>query len=94
MSKRKVFELAAKLGVDLVVAKSEEYVEATVEAPAGQVWSCCRAHELVSTADVDHKDGIADLWIDLADRMSHGVEPCEDPNCEWCEDNEKEADNA
>lgn len=81
---------------------SEGYTEITVEAPPGYVWSGSGLHELVASAGTEESRARLkllvnvpvrrltkeDLWADLSERMEGGIEPCADPECEWCQSEE------
>lgn len=76
---RDVRRRAAELGAIVVDDKSGTTHECTVEAPAGYRWEA-ELHMLVDCANQPWKPDYADLL----DRMSRGVELCDDPHCEWC----------
>lgn len=58
----------------------------SIEAPRGFVWSAMHVHEII----FNWNDGcpIQVLYADALDRMSYGIEPCHDAECEWCADAE------
>ncbi len=61
--------------------------EETREAPPGMVWKATGTHELIASEWVG--DGALRVTPAQAKRgmeaqASMGVEPCEDPDCEWC----------
>lgn len=87
--KQKALSIAKRLGVEIDQGVDDErrLVELTCEAPAGFVWSSSGVHELVACRSGDECNTTADeLWRDVAERMSHGVERCSVESCEWCDD--------
>lgn len=81
--------LAKQLGATIKVHRDRENLEheITADAPTGMVWACASVHQLICSG----ADGttMAQLRTDMLDRMSHGVAPCDDEECDVCqEDNE------
>jgi len=81
---RAVKALAKKLGAKVEYIRIGDAVDLCVEAPPGFVWKCDGdIHELVDASRLpwgpDYEDVLA--------RMSHGVEKCEEPDCDWRRDN-------
>ena len=77
---RQLRRRAAALGaivVDDVVGHTHE---CTVEAPPGHVWVTDGLHMFVAACYSPWRPDYADLLS----RMAAGVEPCTDPDCEWC----------
>ena len=79
-TRQKVFAIAKQLGVTI---DDSMYHEVKCEAPHGTIWACSLVHEIVCTKDT--KEPMSVIWNDLLERMSYGIEKCEDDNCEWCE---------
>lgn len=78
-SKQKVMTLATKLGVEVISSGRGVHFEITVEAPEGYCWEE-GLHEFVESIWDDQKP--EDLWKDLLERMSDGVELCKE-GCEY-----------
>lgn len=73
-------KVAAKYGATLVDDKVGNTHECRCEAPHRHIWKCSDLHELISSAYRPWKPDYADI----IDRMEYGIEPCTDPDCEWC----------
>lgn len=71
---------AVKIGAIVTDEKIGQAHSCEVESPAGFVWSASANHLFTDTAYQPWKPDYADLLA----RMSYGVEPCNDPECEWC----------
>jgi hypothetical protein len=69
----------SELGCTMTVEEHGDSVRLGVEAPAGLRFSV-EMHEMV---DWTYKPWHPD-YADMLDRLSAGVEPCDDPECEWC----------
>jgi hypothetical protein len=62
-----------------------------VDAPIGKRWSCDGIHALCVTWHVGHNT-IRPTWPeektaaiqDALERMSYGLEACDDPECDYC----------
>lgn len=94
-ARQKVMELIERYGATLY---TDDTNEIEVEAPAGYIWAGSGLHSLVAVrltpegrwrigkafGLVDGIETKADLWLDLLDRMTDGVEPCTDSDCDWC----------
>lgn len=62
------------------------WYEFNVEAPVGMVWSeSGDIHEQVNAIGYGFEKS-PKFWGEVLHRMSHGVEPCATPDCEWCAD--------
>lgn len=70
---------ATKLGAVVLDQKIGGHHSCTVEAPPGFTWAE-GLHEFVDSTNRPWKPDYADLL----DRMSYGLKPCDDPECEWC----------
>lgn len=70
---------AAVLGAIVCDDKCGATHECTVEAPAGHRWAD-GLHMFVDSAFTPWRPDYADML----DRMSMGVVPCTDTDCEWC----------
>ena len=77
---RDVRKRAKALGAIVVDDKIGETHECTVEAPPGYRWATDELHQFVNCSYRPWKPDYADLL----DRMAQGIEPCPDPDCEWC----------
>ena len=77
---RQVKAAARKIGAVVTDDIIGETHECTVEAPAGYRWLAADIHMFVDSAYVPWKPDYADLL----ERMAYGIEPCPDPECEWC----------
>jgi len=75
-----VRKLAKKLGAIVEDSKIGHVHECTVEAPAGHIWKADDIHQFVANAYIPWKPD----YDDLLDRMAYGIEPCTDPECDWC----------
>lgn len=77
-----VRKLAAKLGANVEDDKAGNTHECRVEAPHRKKWACRGVHEMV---DASFKPWKPD-YADMLENMKFGLEDCDDPKCEWCED--------
>jgi hypothetical protein len=86
----RVRALAKQFGATIHININEPggMLDVGVEAPPNHVWSGEDLHEFVGhtqTGGVDRHE----MWEDLLDRMSDGVEPCPylggSDGCEWCD---------
>jgi len=61
--------------------------EVLVDAPAGYVFRSSGVHQLVCAG----ADGtpLSDLYADAFERVSLGIEPCDDPECDVCHPEEE-----
>jgi hypothetical protein len=76
--RRKAQDLARRLGAVLHTGDDE----VNCEAPTGFVWSEDRLHEMINSPwDAERQ---SDMWKVAYERMLPGLEPCGDPDCEWC----------
>lgn len=77
----RVRALAARLGVT-VRAERGGWFEVLLEAPAGSLFDT-GAHELVVSGNPG--EPASAVWRRaLASLTDARVEPCDDPDCEWC----------
>ena len=84
--RQKVFKLAKELEA-VIEERGTTYDgwDITVDAPAGYVWSSWGdLHGFVANNQHWPDEGKNALWADLYDRMQYGIEKCEIPNCEVC----------
>ena len=65
------------------VERCSIFITGKAEAPEGMVWSASGTHELVSSGYAGKGDRKV-IEDDLRERIRGGVEPCDDPDCEWC----------
>lgn len=82
-NRKSVEKLASFLGA-IVTINPAARLDVGVEAPRGFTWrSDPEIHELIAAQwDDDHTQ---DVWRDLFERMTMGVEPCAViDECEWC----------
>jgi hypothetical protein len=77
---REVKTLAKALGATVEDRKSTSFHSCRVEAPPRFRWTEGDVHELVDETNRPWKPDYADLLS----RMKYGIEPCTDPECEWC----------
>jgi hypothetical protein len=77
---RQVKAAAAKIGAIVEDDKVGHTHECTVEAPPGYRWRADELHQFVNASYIPWKPDYADLL----DRMADGIEPCPDPDCDWC----------
>jgi hypothetical protein len=80
---RDVKKAAALIGATVVDDKAYGTHECTVEAPHRYRW----ADGLHMFVDCTNQPWKPD-YQDLLDRMSYGIEPCTDPECDWCNSDE------
>jgi hypothetical protein len=73
------------------VSRPRRLYEETREAPPGYVWRAePSVHELVASEWTDDASGkripgaAAAAKRDLLERVALGVEPCTEPECDWC----------
>ena len=60
-------------------------MEVTVWAPNGKIWKSTKDHEICLVADDgDDDDEVIPLLQYVIALMERGVEPCVDPECEYC----------
>ena len=72
---------AAELGVKLTTGGGRHF-EVVADAPEGMVFVASGLHSQVSATCDD--EPAAKAWSDALERMSGGIERCEDPDCEYC----------
>jgi hypothetical protein len=77
---RQVKAAALKIGANVDDHKSGNCHTCTVEAPHRKKWACRGVHEMVDETNQPWKPDYADML----DNMNFGLEDCEDPDCEWC----------
>lgn len=80
----KVKRAAAALGATVEDSKEGHTHECTVEAPHRHIWKSDDIHMLIDACYRPWKPDYADLLR----RMSYGLEPCTDPDCDWCNSEE------
>ena len=83
--KQKVLELCDELNCTVYEDTKACII---IDAPDKHIFSNNGCHFFASyTAMVESiwdDDVKADLWVDILDRLSYGIEDCNDPDCEWC----------
>ena len=74
-----------------VIGRSASY---NVDAPDGMIWSSCGLHYLCLGWYAGGPNGAAtwpeekqDALADALERVEHGVEPCQDDECDICDPN-------
>lgn len=72
---------ARKFGIILETRFSGGWYEIIATAPQGYVFKNLDLHEIVIANAGPQVDG---LWERLYPELQNGVEPCNDPDCEWC----------
>jgi hypothetical protein len=86
ITRRQVTALAKSYGTTAVYHPDREALEheITIDAPDGTVWSCSQIHQIVACG----ADGTPweTLYADVFERMSYGLETCEEPDCDVCRD--------
>ncbi len=80
----KVRYAAKKIGAEIVCNSTTEQYDYEVLAPNGMIFSCDSIHLLVGNCFKGDPAWYEEVWKDLYDRISFGVEKCETPDCEWC----------
>lgn len=77
--RRKVFALAKKLGARVDInCEGRGYLDVEVTSPRGFCWSGSGLHCLVGSQWPNER--AEEVWKDLFERMSDGVETCDDPH--------------
>lgn len=76
--------LAKKLGAEVENNSNGEQYVYDILAPKGKIWSCNLIHCLVGNCFKGDPKWYEEVWKDLYERMSYGLEECDDPDCEWC----------
>jgi len=76
---------AKELGASVTKERQGDTVVVYVTAPKGKRWE----HELHEFVDSVHYMWPND-YDDLLQRMSYGLEECDDPQCEWCHPSEND----
>jgi hypothetical protein len=77
MSKQSVNEACCKFG--FVFEDHGSYL--SLEAPSGHVFSGTQTHEVIA----DYKTSVkSEAYKSLLDDIRNGIEKCEIPDCEWC----------
>lgn len=82
-------ELEAKIEGDWRSSEFGWDFEVTVESGPGRQFVGDQIHGLVCRSDYGEKKKDVradDAWEDALDRMSWGVEPCDVPDCDTCEE--------
>jgi len=75
----------ARLGCTVEVERIHNTITVRVEAPAGHRFAP-DLHEIVDTCFAPWKPD----YDDLIERVEgYGTEPCDDPECEWCNETEE-----
>jgi len=78
--KQRVFSKLEKLGGTFDhYGPDHDYM---FDAPKGFLWGANNGHCLVHFQYRGF--GTYDFWVDVLDRMSYGVYPCDEINCEVC----------
>lgn len=89
MTVNRVKKTAAALGAEIMVRCCGGMTMVYADAPKGQVFSCSGIHALITswwgspsrpTWPDERREGLEDL----NERMTSGVEPCNDPECDIC----------
>ena len=91
MTRRALEQAVAALGGTYAEEANGRWRDMRAEAPAGFVWSCRGVHEVVGGCYAGPADWAAVARDELAEDVRGGVSPCEEPDCEWCEQGEQEA---
>lgn len=73
---------ALKIGASVAYDKSYGVNELRVEAPRFHRWKDDPIHEMVDASNAPWKPN----FQDMLNRMANGLEPCTDPDCDWCND--------
>lgn len=73
------------LGATLTTESSGRSWVIKLEAPAGYVWFDGGIHELCGSCYLGNAAWRKDAIADMAERVSMGIERCQDPECEWCD---------
>jgi len=79
---RDVRARAAELGATVEDEKVGNHHECRCEAPHRFKWAGDDLHELIDSTNRPWKPDYADMLS----RMSYGLKPCDDVDCEWCND--------
>lgn len=82
MSYAKLRSTAAKMNCTIDRVDMTSGVDITVDSPAGFVFSANGCHCLVDCSTKPFKPD----YTDLITRMGYGLAPCDDPECEICEE--------
>jgi hypothetical protein len=84
-SKMEAKATAKRMGAKVTVERPRALAyDIEIEAPAGQRWRFDLKHSIVESGVGNE----AQAWADVLEQMSHGVEKCDEADCEWCEDAE------
>lgn len=80
--KQRVLARVAELNGEIEIRKGNGPFEIIIDAPDGYLFAGDGLHCLVhSQWDTDPT---GPLWQDALNRMSYGLEPCDDPDCDVC----------
>jgi len=77
--RQRVHKLASEIGASVEIDKTDYNFCVRVEAPINNHWDD-GLHEIVESQNAGFNT--SELWKDVLERMSEGVEPCND-ECEW-----------
>jgi hypothetical protein len=77
---KRVKYFAKKLGAKVEDQRDGYAHRCGIEAPHRFIWCEGGVHELVDETNQPWKPDYAHL----IKRMSYGIEPCTDPDCDWC----------
>ena len=75
---------ATKLGAVIEDQKTGEHHTCEALAPRRHLWIATGNHCLVDSCYQPWKPDYADLLA----RMSYGIEPCINPECDWCNESD------
>lgn len=84
-TKQKVLKIAEELGVEVEYGGSGKQFEVQLVCPSGLRFEPGR-HSAVNSVWDDMTS--ADCWRGALDDLKAGVEVCDDPECEWCHEDE------
>jgi len=83
-TRKQVYALAKKLGVEVVETRARGLLEVEMLAPRGKKFCCSDAHSAV-TEQGDHETPAARFWEMAFGDLSSGLRECDDgAECEWC----------
>ncbi len=82
--KAKAQKLARSLGAKVECGPSGDWYSIIIDTPQGKVWSANGCHGIYGGCYLGNKDWQKEAWIEALEEMQYGIEPCENKECDTC----------
>lgn len=79
MTRKRIYKEASNMGCAIDESRTNDSF--IIDAPKGKIFTANNAHCI---AVVPRSGEYKECWKDAMDRLSYGIEKCEDPHCELC----------